>query len=205
MSGIHPANLRPDRGVLASPSAPASRGGDPVASLPVDSVELQGKAPRQDSEAPVQRTLFDRLFPERAAQREEDAHLSRDLITGWHQTTQGNCATVATIKASLHKWGDEVFAKHTRDREGNHHVTLRDGHQVLVTAKELETATRMSHFVGDKKRALKKANLCYAVMAKRALEEKHEGANTFVKACKSLNNGEKVTQPAHYLGVADSL
>ncbi len=45
------------------------------------------------------------------------------------------------------------------------------------------------------------AQLCYAVMAKNALQSGHEGARTFAQACHSLNNGEDPFKSAQFLGI----
>lgn len=128
-----------------------------------------------------------------------------NLISSWRQTTEGNCASVATIKAAMHKWGDRVFQNQQRSADGGYDITMRDGYKLHVNPQELETARRMSDFEGTDQKALNYANLVYAAMAKRALENGHEGARTFARAAHSLNNGETVDYPAKLLGISDHL
>jgi hypothetical protein len=119
-----------------------------------------------------------------------------NLITSWRQGREGNCASVAVIKAAMHKWGNKVFADQKLASDGGFDVRMRDGKQIHVSPQELAAARRMSHFVGRDSKAFDYANLVYASMAKRALLERHEGARTFSQACHSLNNGEMPSYPA---------
>jgi len=124
----------------------------------------------------------------------------RDLIGSWRQGAEGNCVSVATIKAAMNKYGDKVFKNTQRTQDGGYNVTLQDGRQVSVSANELALCNRMNRFVGSgPERSY--ANLCYAVMAKRALANRHEGARSLARACHSLNNGEVVDYPIKLLGL----
>ncbi|MDQ7827345.1 MAG: hypothetical protein RDV48_31415 [Candidatus Eremiobacteraeota bacterium] len=125
-----------------------------------------------------------------------------NLISSWRQGSEGNCVSVATIKAAMHKWGNQVFNKAQKNADGSYDLTLKDGKNVKVSADELKTATRMSSFRGSGEE-LDYANLCYAAMAKRALENRHEGASSFARACHSLNNGEQIEYPIKLLGIQD--
>lgn len=128
-----------------------------------------------------------------------------NLISSWRQTSEGNCVSVATIKAAMHKWGNKVFLDQKAAADGGVDLTLRDGHRMHLSPTELETARRLSRFSGRDQQALDYANLCYAAIAKRALQQGHEGARTFARACHSLNNGEQVHYPAKLLGISDHL
>gem|GEM_PF-2372317 len=123
-----------------------------------------------------------------------------DLVGSWRQGAEGNCVSVATIKAAMQKYGNNVFKSTERTPDGGYNLTLQDGKKVSVSAQELETANRMNRFVGNGAER-DYANLCYAAMAKRALENGHEGARTFARACHSLNNGEAVEYPMNLLGL----
>lgn len=128
-----------------------------------------------------------------------------NLISSWRQTSEGNCVTVATIKAAMHKWGNKVFLDQKPAADGGMDLTLRDGHRMHLSPSELATARRLSQFRGRDQQALDYANLCYAAVAKRAMENGHEGARSFARACHSLNNGEMVHYPAKLLGIGDHL
>jgi hypothetical protein len=119
---------------------------------------------------------------------------------GWNQGREGNCASVATIKAAQTKFGKDIFKNVQQNGNGGVNVTLQDGKQISVTKEELDTAKRMSGFQGQGE-GLDSAQLCYAVMAKNALQSGHEGARTFAQACHSLNNGEDPFKSAQFLGI----
>lgn len=125
----------------------------------------------------------------------------RDLIGSWRQTSEGNCVSVATIKAAMHKWGNKVFLDQKPAADGGVDLTLRDGHRMHLSPQELGIARQLSRFRGRDPQAVEYANLCYAAIAKRALQNGHEGARTFARACHSLNNGEQVGYPAKLLGI----
>lgn len=128
-----------------------------------------------------------------------------NLISSWRQTSEGNCVSVATIKAAMHKWGNKVFLDQKAAADGGMDLTLRDGHRMHLTPTELETARRLSRFRGADPQALEYANLCYAAIAKRAQQQGHQGARSFAAACHSLNDGEQVHYPAKLLGISDHL
>jgi hypothetical protein len=119
---------------------------------------------------------------------------------GWRQGAEGNCASVATIKAAQSKFGNNIFKNVQQAGNGGVSVTLQDGKQVSLTKEELDTAKRMSNFQGEGA-GLESAQLCYAVMAKSAQQAGHEGARTFAQACHSLNDGEDPFDSAKFLGI----
>lgn len=144
---------------------------------------------------------------------DEDAALRRaffdgggeftDLFDGVHQTDRGNCASVAVIKAAMDHFGNEVFQSVERTEDGGYNVTLRDGEQVSLTREEMEAAATGAHLEGDDPEARAYAVLCFGVMAKRAQEMGHEGADTYAEALLSLSNGEYAEEVPEYLGLAD--
>lgn len=129
-----------------------------------------------------------------------------DLITAWRQGGQGNCVSVAVIKAAMTKFGNQVFQSMEKLPDGSMKFLMKDGKEVQVTGAELEIAKRMCDWknLGGSKE-LEYAQLCYAAIAKRALENRHEGARTFAQACHSLNNGEDVLYPALLLGLKNNI
>jgi len=132
-----------------------------------------------------------------------------DLVGAWRQGSEGNCVSVATIKAAMHKWGNKVFEKMDKTSDGGYNIKMRDGAQVSLSGDEMSTARRMSSFRSDgqfgNEQAREYANVLYGAMAKRALWAGHEGARTYRRACHSLNNGENPAYPAKFLGVSQHL
>jgi hypothetical protein len=118
----------------------------------------------------------------------------------WSQGKEGNCASVATIKAAQKKFGNNTFKNVQQTANGGYQVTMQDGKKVSLTKEEMDTAKRMSGFKGEGA-GLDNAQLSYAVMAKNALASGHEGARTFAQACGSLNNGEDPLETAKFLGI----
>jgi hypothetical protein len=118
----------------------------------------------------------------------------------WSQGSNGNCASVATIKAAQKKFGNNMFKNVQQTANGGYQVTMQDGKKVSLTKDEMDTAKRMSGFKGNGE-GLDNAQLAYAVMAKNALASGNEGSKTFAQACNSLNNGEDPYKTAKYLGI----
>ncbi len=119
---------------------------------------------------------------------------------GWYQGSEGNCATVATIKAAMDRYDDKVFDEVNRTDNGVQ-VRLQSGDLVNLSNSELATARQLSSFRGSDPEALNYANLCYAVAAKRAQQFGNDGARDFASACHSLNNGQDIYSPAKFLGL----
>ena len=115
----------------------------------------------------------------------------QNQTTDWYQTTEGNCVTVTVAKAAADALGTEVFSS-LEKTSGGLKIGLRDGEEVEVSAAELQAARSASDFKGRDEDALSFGTVIYAAVAKRALEEKHEGARSYQDALRSLNNGEQV-------------
>jgi hypothetical protein len=127
-----------------------------------------------------------------------------DLFGSWNQGKEGNCSSVATIKAAMDKFGDNIFDKTEGSPENGYKITMKDGVNVTLSPQELQTAKRMDNFEGSGE-ARDYADLTYAAMAKRALDEGHEGSTTYARACHSLNNGEDPLDSAHFLGLDNNI
>jgi hypothetical protein len=127
-----------------------------------------------------------------------------DLMGSWGQGKEGNCSSVATIKAAMDKYGSNVFDKTEGSPEEGYKLTMKDGTKVSLSPEELQTAKRMDNFEGSGQ-ARDYADLAYAAMAKRALNEGHEGSTTYARACHSLNNGEDPLYSAHALGLDNNV
>jgi hypothetical protein len=135
------------------------------------------------------------------------ANRAVDLFRGFSQSREGNCVSVAWMKAAMARFGaraDQVFSRADPDGAGGYNITMRDGKQVRVTRGELATARRMSSFKGSNAGLVEQANIIYAAMAKRAQLANNDGhaARSFVNACRSLNDGEAIHKGANWLGLS---
>ncbi|MTD19585.1 hypothetical protein GIR22_10635 [Pseudomonas sp. CCM 7891] len=116
-----------------------------------------------------------------------------DIWGEFYQTREGNCVTVSAIKAAMMKFGQSPVGiyREIQTADQGYRVTTRDGAVVTVTHEELRVAAERSGFQGGDAGQLKDANFLYAVSAKRAQMENHEGAwDSFDAGMQSLNNGE---------------
>jgi hypothetical protein len=127
-----------------------------------------------------------------------------DTFNSFKQGAEGNCSSVASIKAAMEKFGDNVFNKMDGSAKDGYDITMKDGYNLKLSPQELETAQRMNQMEGSGS-AKDFADVAYAAMAKRALNEGHEGAGTYARACHSLNNGEDPYHAAHFLGMDNNM
>jgi len=122
-----------------------------------------------------------------------------NIWSGFRQGPGGNCATVATIKAAMHKFGQSPtdIYREVRRLDGGYRVTMRDNYTLTLTDRELAVATRASQFIGADKGMLKDAHFLFAVSAKRAHEENNDttAGESFEAGVESLNDGEDEEQP----------
>lgn len=126
-----------------------------------------------------------------------------DMIDSFSQGNKGNCSSVATIKAAMDTYGEDVFLNVNENPDGSCQVTMKDGVTVEISAKEMKIAEKMADFEGMEGEELDQAVLCYASMAKRAQMEQNDGSKTYAGACMSLNNGEWPDDTARFLGLED--
>ncbi|MDP3157962.1 MAG: hypothetical protein Q8N23_35150 [Archangium sp.] len=126
------------------------------------------------------------------------------LITAFHQGKEGNCVSIAAIKAAMARFGaDQVFTSLRRVGAG-YEAVMRDGFSCRVSDAELQLATRESRMVGRNTALLDRANLLYAAMAKRAQMQGNDNRSnmSFARACESLNDGENYLEGAKWLGLS---
>jgi len=124
-----------------------------------------------------------------------------DLIGGWRQTREGNCASVATIKAAMQQYGSDVFKDVQRGPNG-YEVTLQDGKKVSLSNDEMAYARGQAQFAGGDPRALAYAELCYGVIAKNHAQT--HGAS-LQASCFDLNNGFDPRQSGRLLGLGNQM
>jgi hypothetical protein len=122
-------------------------------------------------------------------------------IKAWRQNGQGNCASVATIKAAVDCYGKaNVFNQITKNSNGSYDVTLQNGRKVHVTQDELKTVSRHSAFSEKGKgEDAKFANFAFAVMVKE--NKRISGHRTLSGSINDLNDGEYPPSCATYIGI----
>jgi hypothetical protein len=125
-----------------------------------------------------------------------------DLIGGWAQGKEGNCASVAVIKAAMKTYGSDIFTEVRKYPSGHYQVRMRDGVQVDVTKQEIE---RMSHEANFRGQFRGYPLLCFSVIAKRKAMEHDEGARDFNAAISLLNNGQNPINAARLLGLKNQV
>lgn len=122
-----------------------------------------------------------------------------NIWSGFRQGPGSNCATVATIKAAMHKFGQSPtdIYREVRRLDGGYRVTMRDDYTLTLTDRELAVATRASQFIGPDKGMLMDAHFLFAVSAKRAHEENNDttAGESFEAGVESLNDGEDEEAP----------
>ena len=122
-----------------------------------------------------------------------------NIWSGFRQGPGGNCATVATIKAAMHTFGQSPtdIYREVRRLDGGYRVTMRDNYTLTLTDRELAVASRASQFIGPDKGMLKDAHFLFAVSAKRAHEENNDttAGESFDAGVESLNDGEDEEKP----------
>ncbi len=144
-------------------------------------------------------TSTDEEALDRALQQE--GTFGDSLITAFDQGSRGNCVSIAVIKAAMDKYGNNVFQNVEKLPDGGYEVTMQDGYVVELTAEEMKLAAQASDFENGDPEAMAYATLCFAAMAKRGMQEGHEGADTFVESLWALTTGEHMSDGANLLGV----
>jgi hypothetical protein len=131
-----------------------------------------------------------------------------EAITGFTQGMVGNCASIATIKAAMVKYGEDpadVFRDVKMDGQG-WKITMRDGFQLHLSFAENKTAGEKSDFHELRSESMwKSANFIYAAMAKRACMEGNDGkfAMSYEEALDSLGDGEFNDEAFHWIGISN--
>jgi hypothetical protein len=123
----------------------------------------------------------------------------------WGQTVEGNCASVAMIKAGMEQYGNKMFSNVQQTAGGGYNVTLQDGKQVSVTAQDLQTTAQMANFKGNGGPEQAYATLAFAVEAKNGANQGFNGQHSIQGVLQSLNSGAYAQQPAQLLGLENDL
>lgn len=118
------------------------------------------------------------------------------------QSQEGNCASIAVIKAAMDKYKGKVFNSVSKQGDG-YSVSLQDGGNVQVSKQDLATAAKHAKLKSSKPSEAKSmAVLMYAVIGKQAAKE--NGGN-FESALSSLGKGKDPRQVAKWLGLGNKI
>jgi hypothetical protein len=135
-----------------------------------------------------------------------------NIWSGFRQGPDGNCTTVAAIKAAMMKFGQkptDIFSDVRANGDG-WDVQMRDGFQLSLSKSELQQAAQQARFLGDDASMMTDANFLYAASAKRAHIEGNQGwghgndhnaQRSYMDALVSLNDGEELKEGLDRLGL----
>lgn len=126
----------------------------------------------------------------------QDSETFGDLIGSWRQGPDGNCATVAAIKAAMDRYDQNVFDKVDRT-DGGFNILMQDGYKMNLTDAELQRAKEAAQFQG-RGQGKNYAEFLYAAAAKR---NSLDNDMTLTQSFHDLNNGESIYSPAKLLGL----
>lgn len=131
------------------------------------------------------------------------------IIRAFRQLGEGNCVSIAIIKAGIDAFGvGRVFDR--VEREGGYYVVLRDGFDLSLTPEEVATAGSRNGFrqLRDddaSSEIFRYAQLAFAVMAKRAQLDGNDnhppGSMTYEQAIDALNDGEHYSEGPRWIGL----
>ncbi|MHC9543471.1 MAG: hypothetical protein AB9903_28505 [Vulcanimicrobiota bacterium] len=120
------------------------------------------------------------------------------------QGREGNCATVAVIKAGMDAFGDDLFKTDDFNSEtGAHSLGLRDGSSLQISKDDYETARRNTNFNGAGGKDDEYATLYYSAVAKNLMQ--NNGYADMQQACDDLNDGFDARQSAKMLGLGGDI
>ena len=127
----------------------------------------------------------------------QDSQSFGDLVSGWRQGAEGNCATVAAVKAAMDRYDNKVFDDVQRTEDG-YNIVMQDGYKMKLSDAELSAAKQASNFRGADGPAKSYATFLYGAAAKR---NSLDNRMSFGSALQDLNNGESIYSPAKLLGL----
>lgn len=134
-----------------------------------------------------------------------NGEVARNIIQSFRQGGEGNCVSIAIIKAGIEVFGVGGLFRVT-ERQGAVTVITKDGKEMELSQIELEQARDGSHFIClEDENIFNYANFAFAVMAKYAQQDGNDsfGPNemTFEQAIGTLNNGENYLEGPRWLGL----
>ncbi|WP_256666239.1 hypothetical protein [Pseudomonas sp. KBS0710] len=149
---------------------------------------------------PIQRASHDDFYTDRSnpGRKPGVGNEPGNIWSGFKQgPNKSNCATVASIKAAMMKFGQkptDIFRQVIASGNG-WDIQMRDGRSYHLSKNELAQATYRSEFSGDNPAMVAHANFLYAVSAKRKQVESKDGyAGGFERALFRINAGEPYGQ-----------
>lgn len=123
------------------------------------------------------------------------------IFSQFGQSQEGNCASVAVIKAALDKYEGKVFQEVKKSGDG-YDIKMQDGKSVKVSKGELTRAAKAADLKGKPSEVKSMAILMFAAMAKRGSEE---GMGNFDAVLKDMNNGFDPKKSAQLLGLGQKI
>ncbi|WP_430412849.1 hypothetical protein [Kordia sp.] len=126
-----------------------------------------------------------------------------DIIKSFKQGGEGNCVSIAIIKAGIQVFGINKIFIHQWEGD-NCKILMKDDYTLNITKEELALAIEGSKFIVlNNQEIFEYANLCFAAMAKRAQTEENDDTPnmTYAEAIETLNDGEWYTHGADWLGL----
>lgn len=123
------------------------------------------------------------------------------LTDTWRQGPDGNCSTVAAIKAAMDRYGENVFDS-VKNTGNGYDIVMQDGYKMKMSNAELQAAKQAAQFRGQDGPGKSYATFLYGAVAKRnALDNGMSLGQSF----QDLNNGESIYSPAKSLGLWDQV
>lgn len=167
-----------------------------------DSASVSEEAGQEGPDYGTANPLVSGLQDYGQAVRDQQQQNTSGLTDTWAQGKEGNCASVATIKAAMSADNGQVFNGVQHDKNG-YTVSLQDGSTTHVSNQEYQQAQQQSNFTGPNSGAKNEATLAFATMAKRDQQMHHE--SSYGTALHDLNNGQNPYNTAQDLGIEHSL
>lgn len=99
------------------------------------------------------------------------AHADTTILSSFYQNEANNCASIALIKAAMHKFGYNKILKYKKEKD-NFVLTLRNGQKLKIDEADLSTARRHAQLgistgnFAEKDSVILYAHLAYASIAK---------------------------------------
>jgi hypothetical protein len=148
---------------------------------------------------PKKLTEDDKQFLDQAINSESESF--GDLVGSWRQGPDGNCSTVACIKAAMDRYDNKVFDDVQRTENG-YNIVMQDGYKMTMSDAELASAKNAAKFRGADGPGKSYATFLYGAAAKR---NSLDNGMTLGQSFHDLNNGESIYSPAKLLGLYNQM
>ncbi|MBT9585899.1 hypothetical protein IV102_21330 [bacterium] len=206
------AGAVPDFGWLSGPGTPvqapqAPGKAQPGDAGPADPLSLQAAQGNEGTWGPEDEMMLEKALNSGASESASAATAGQEnkkydqLFGQFGQSQEGNCASVAVIKAALDKYEGKVFQSVKKTGDG-YDVTQQDGKKLTVSKGELQKAAKAADLKGKPNEAKSMAVLMFATIARRGAEE---GMGSFDQVLKKLNSGFDPKKAAQLLGLGQKI